>query len=87
MPLRTEREIELCANHHRAFDRGLFCVSPDDYVIHQRDGQLDLRLSRNSLAHLKALPHRDAIAWRWARWNGESKGKRVRDPVSELEIA
>jgi hypothetical protein len=56
-------------------------------VIHQRDGQLDLRLSRNSLAHLKALPHRDAIAWRWARWNGESKGKRVRDPVSELEIA
>ena len=50
----------LCATHHRAFDRGLFAIHPVTYEIHVQSGAGDLRLTRPSLDHLKALPTRCA---------------------------
>lgn len=62
-----ENGLVLCATHHRAFDRGLFAVHPETQEIHFRAGTGDLRVTRASLAHLKALPHSDALEWRWLR--------------------
>jgi len=59
--------LVLCATHHRAFDRGLFDIDPATREVHVRTGAGDLRLTRSSLSHLKALPHHEALEWRWSR--------------------
>jgi hypothetical protein len=65
--------LVLCATHHRAFDRGLFCIYPDDLTIRTKTDSLTLRITRSSITHLKALPHADALAWRWTRWAGQNE--------------
>lgn len=62
-----ENGLVLCATHHRAFDRGLFGINPETYELDLRRGAGDLRMTRSSLAHLKALPHSEALEWRWTR--------------------
>jgi putative restriction endonuclease len=57
--------LVLCATHHRAFDRGLFCINPDDLTICTKLDALTLRLTRRSITHLEARPHTDALSWRW----------------------
>ncbi len=64
-----ENGLALCATHHRAFDRGLFAIEPSSTTIHVRPNAGDLRITRQSIAHLKALPHAEALDWRWRRWN------------------
>jgi putative restriction endonuclease len=64
--------LVLCATHHRAFDRGLFCINPDDLTICTKLDALTLHLTRSSIAHLKAFPHADALALRWTRWAGQN---------------
>jgi putative restriction endonuclease len=68
----AENGLVLCATHHRAFDRGLFCIRPDDLVIHTKPGTAELRITKTSITHLKAHPHFDALTWRWSRWAGAS---------------
>jgi putative restriction endonuclease len=62
--------LVLCATHHRAFDRGLFCIEPAGGEVNIKVKTSDLRMTRTSLDHLKALPHPDALEWRWSRWSG-----------------
>lgn len=68
----AENGLVLCATHHRAFDRGLFCIRPHDLAIHTKPGTAELRMTRTSIAHLKVHPHTDALTWRWSRWPGAS---------------
>jgi putative restriction endonuclease len=61
--------LPLCATHHRAFDAALFGLDPDGLRIVSADGGLslcDLRITRADLTHLGALPHPEAVEWRWA---------------------
>jgi putative restriction endonuclease len=67
----AENGLVLCANHHRAYDRGLFCVEPGTLAIRLRQGNRDLQLSRDSLTHLKDHPHSEALTWRWERWRNK----------------
>jgi predicted restriction endonuclease len=60
--------LVLCATHHRAFDRGLFCIKPNDLSICATTSPVSLRLARDSIGHLRGQPHADALAWRWRRW-------------------
>ncbi len=61
--------LPLCATHHRAFDAALFGFKPGDLRIVSTEGGpslRDLRITRINLAHLRALPHPEAVAWYWA---------------------
>jgi len=58
----------LCANHHRAFDAGLFAINPAGYPIVTLDPALrasDLGLSTPDLSHLRLKPHGHAVLWHW----------------------
>ncbi len=60
--------LPLCATHHRAFDAGLFGLEPGSLRIVTAEGGPslhDLRITRDDLTHLRALPHPEAVAWRW----------------------
>jgi len=59
-PDHPENGIPLCANHHRALDRGLIGFDPDTLAI---KGPLDdLGVTRFNLKHLPARPHPVALA-------------------------
>lgn len=63
--------IVLCVLHHRALDAGLFCIDPNSlHIALKKNGPSaqDLRITKDSIAHLRELPHRDALSWRWERW-------------------
>lgn len=59
--------LPLCANHHLAFDAGLWRVDPSGNRVTPGPTQslTDLRISRNNLDHLPRLPNPEAIAWLW----------------------
>lgn len=62
--------LVLCANHHVAFDAGLFAIEPETLALCLRAAgpsaaALGLTASRLSLRH--GAPHVDALAWRFAR--------------------
>jgi putative restriction endonuclease len=61
--------LPLCATHHRAFDASLFGLEPGGAlrIVPAEGGPSlrDLRITRADLAHLGALPHPEAVAWRW----------------------
>jgi hypothetical protein len=61
--------LVLCANHHRAFDAGLFGIDPSSLELRFfADGpdRLELGISVESISHLSKPPHTDALAWIWA---------------------
>jgi len=63
--------LVLCANHHRAFDAGLFAVNPLTMEICCRPDGPDraaLGITAASVAHLQKQPHANALTWRWDRW-------------------
>jgi len=67
--------LVLCANHHRAFDEGLFSFDPDSLAVVFPHGGGDpqlLGISKYSLAHLGKPPHRHALAWSWEHCTGRS---------------
>ena len=63
--------LVFCATHHRAFDKGLFAVHPRTREIRYATpaSKASLHVSRESIAHLSALPAVEALAWRWERWD------------------
>lgn len=63
--------IVLCANHHIAFDLGLFSINPDNYALIFKDGvnKQALNISKDNLNHLQYKPHLDALKWRWRKFN------------------
>jgi hypothetical protein len=61
----------LCANHHRAFDAGLFAIDPSSLEIHCRPDGPDrhaLGLNFTSINHLHKPPHIRALSWLWTEW-------------------
>jgi len=63
--------LVLCANHHRAFDAGLFAIEPSGLSIHSLpDGPAleELGISVRSLTHLRQSPHAEALEWMWRKW-------------------
>jgi putative restriction endonuclease len=64
--------LVFCLNHHRAFDRGFFFIHPEDLAVQMdpRFQAADIAITRKSIAHLRKLPHREALEWAWlARHN------------------
>jgi WD40 repeat protein/serine/threonine protein kinase len=63
--------LVLCANHHRAFDAGLFAINPSTLEINCRpDGpdRMALGMICTSIAHLLKPPHSVALSWLWTEW-------------------
>jgi hypothetical protein len=61
----------MCATHHRAFDAHLFAIEPGTLAIHlapTAPSPERLRVTVDRLEGEHALPHPDAIAWRWNMW-------------------
>lgn len=58
--------LVFCLTHHRAFDERLFRILPDVLEV-QVDptvtGLDELGITRQSIAHLHRLPHREALQW------------------------
>jgi len=64
--------LVLCANHHRAFDAGLFGINPSTLEICcSPDGpdRVELGITVETVAHLQKTPHADALAWLWHEWS------------------
>jgi hypothetical protein len=69
----------LCANHHKAFDKGLIGIRPplNELVpLHKALTLTSIGVTRTSLSHLRNIPHPDAICW---RWNHRAKGSSADD--------
>jgi putative restriction endonuclease len=66
--------LVLCANHHRAFDAGLFAIDPTLEIRCLPDGpdRAALGLTLESIAHLSQPPHIDALSWLWNQWSKTS---------------
>ena len=65
-----KNSLVLCALHHRAYDKNLFCIEPNTTKIFFRDSGPDaqaLRITRSSLDHLCEKPHPKALRWRWRK--------------------
>ena len=65
--------LVLCANHHKAFDKGLVAVRPPANELVPLDAAITLKsigISRTTIIHLRESPHADAINWRWTRDRG-----------------
>jgi putative restriction endonuclease len=63
--------LVFCANHHRAFDAGLFAVDPSTLAIRcipNGPDRKELGITAESLGHLSKLPHNDALCWFWGEW-------------------
>lgn len=62
--------LVLCATHHRAFDAGLFCIEPNSLELRYSRGvsPRKLKIPRPTLSHMSALPHKQALTWRWSEW-------------------
>lgn len=60
--------LVLCANHHRAFDNGLFSIEPVSLRISFNTAgptSSELGIERSDLTHLPFQPHNDAVQWRF----------------------
>ncbi|NNE17599.1 MAG: HNH endonuclease [Myxococcales bacterium] len=63
--------LVLCPTHHRAFDKGLFAIDPENTaLVYKAKGPTkdDLRVTRDDLSHLSKQPHPDALRERYSRW-------------------
>jgi putative restriction endonuclease len=72
--------IVLCALHHRAMDRGLFGIRPNDRSIQalpMGPSLSQLGIKRADLNYLERGPHEKALDWRWKQW---LKVAKVEDP-------
>lgn len=61
----------MCATHHRAFDAYLFAIEPESLSIHfapHGPSGSALHVGIAGLEDGASLPHADALAWRWHRW-------------------
>lgn len=59
--------LVLCANHHRAFDRGYISIEPTTLELRVKPGTdaTDLGMSVGDIRHLRQYPHRQALESRW----------------------
>jgi putative restriction endonuclease len=64
--------LVLCANHHRAFDAGLYAIDPLSHTINYRSNgpsKETLGIAFESICHLNKYPHQDALTWYWEFWH------------------
>ena len=61
--------LPLCANHHIAFDAGLWRVTPGTHRLIPADRITldDLQITRTDLSHLSHVPHEESLVWSWDR--------------------
>lgn len=63
--------LALCANHHLALDRGYWGINPQTLALHTtRKGPAAAQLgfTRQTLHHLRAHPHQEALEQAWRTW-------------------
>lgn len=56
--------IPLCPTHHRMLDRGDLRLIPD-ILKWVSSAQYEFTVTRPDITHLGAMPHPDAVAWKW----------------------
>lgn len=64
--------LPLCANHHLAFDGGLWGIDPVGTTLVAKAAGHSLAalgITRSDLTHLPAQPHPDALAHVWKAWS------------------
>jgi hypothetical protein len=69
--------LVLCSLHHRAFDAGLFAISPDSLDLCYRPqgpAREDLHITEERIRSAKALPHPLAVRWHWDQWSSRHAG-------------
>jgi putative restriction endonuclease len=69
--------LPLCTLHHRAFDKGLFAITPDTLTLATRQhgpSKAQLGITRDNLRHLQAKPHPSALEHCWTKWLQENSG-------------
>jgi predicted restriction endonuclease len=69
--------IPLCANHHIAFDNGLWSIQVKTTRLVTRlmgPDLADLGITRLDLGHLPVLPHQKALEYVWSRWHRGADG-------------
>lgn len=63
--------LVLCANHHLAFDAGIFAIHPENLEIcYTMPGPSasELKIVHKNINHLARLPHVEALKWRYNSW-------------------
>ena len=64
--------LVLSANLHKAYDSSLWCIDPNTYdIVSKNSGpSLDaMGISIKNLSHVKELIWKEALIWRWERWD------------------
>jgi len=67
--------LVLCATHHRAFDKRLFGIDPSTLELYYRGGgpgAAELGITRPSIGHLPAQPHKEALEWCWSKLRADA---------------
>ncbi|MBI3159681.1 MAG: HNH endonuclease [Chloroflexi bacterium] len=67
--------LPLCANHHLAFDKGLFSINADTSEVVTRPrgpSAKDLGITKQTIQHLIHKPHINALAHVWHSWTLEN---------------
>lgn len=60
--------LAMCANHHRAFDSGLFRIEPTSLqVVTPADNPPTPGITVSAIDYLPAKPHSDALEWAWTK--------------------
>ena len=69
----TGNGILLCRNHHALFDKQKWSIDPTHLeIIPESDFELlSLQVMRSNIRHLKHLPNKEALEWRWNQFNKE----------------
>jgi|TARA_B110000263_G_C15270234_1_gene493122 putative restriction endonuclease len=58
--------IVLCKNHHAAFDKKLFNISPETFeLIFNNTNAEEIKITKKDISHLALKPHINALKWRW----------------------
>ncbi|WP_162237496.1 HNH endonuclease [Arthrobacter sp. Leaf234] len=67
--------LAICANHHLALDRGYWGINPQTLAIEvsrKGPGASQLGITVQTLHHLPARPHKNALEQAWRTWQGHA---------------
>jgi putative restriction endonuclease len=68
--------LPLCVLHHRAYDKGLFAINPNNLSLILKPlgpSKSELGVTKNDICHLGASPHPSALEYAWENWLRKNK--------------
>ena len=63
--------IWLCRNHHSLFDLNKWSIDPKylEIIPNNQNSLNSLQIMRSNIRHLKYSPSKEALEWRWKKFN------------------